>query len=470
MFILIRLLIKIYIICIPCIFSVSVFANDKLEDRLIDVLNLNNDINPNVKIDFTKKNQKNVDELGFVLYDLIRKRDFNKVNKIIDEYISHEEHDKNLVIYILSEKAIANQEYDTAITLYNEMLLEQPNLLMIELKLAVAFIYIKRYEDALLVYQTLINKYEKKLPLNLNRFINNQIRILKNKNSWQGMLRIGSSYDFNLNEASNNRDLYCFRKRCMGSGSKSIAGGQWHYAIELSKRYPLSGNHTAQLLFDVVGLEPMKAVSTRKKSASFKGGYQFEKTNKKIRLLPVIEAKWRDNQYNNLSLGVKFAAEYELTNKITLFSDLEVKSKSYIDEYHFNDGNKLTYSFMSTYLVNPRLVVFGGIHGVNRNKKFQSDSYQQYGSKIGMLTMVGSYELLVVTGYKYTKFKQFDDYINTKRKDHNWYLNTQATVGSNKILSFTPSVYFNSQINKSTANIIYAFKQSEVGVNFTKKF
>ncbi|WP_265512191.1 surface lipoprotein assembly modifier, partial [Providencia heimbachae] len=93
-----------------------------------------------------------------------------------------------------------------------------------------------------------------------------------------------------------------------------------------------------------------------------------------------------------------------------------------------------------------------------------------YGSKIGMLTMVGSYELLVVTGYKYTKFKQFDDYINTKRKDHNWYLNTQVTVGSNKILSFTPSVYFNSQVNKSTANIIYAFKQSEVGVNFTKKF
>lgn len=79
-------------------------------------------------------------------------------------------------------------------------------------------------------------------------------------------------------------------------------------------------------------------------------------------------------------------------------------------------------------------------------------------------------DFLVAVGYKQTNFEQFDVYLNVKRKDHNKYLNTQVTFDKNKILTFTPSIYFNSQVNKSTADIIYSFKQSEVGVNFTKKF
>ncbi|WP_213637632.1 hypothetical protein, partial [Providencia rettgeri] len=71
------------------------------------------------------------------------------------------------------------------------------------------------------------------------------------------MVKLGSSYDFNLNEASNSREMYCFRSKCMNSSNQSIAGGKWHYYIKSTKRFPLVGNHSGLLSFGAFGLEPM---------------------------------------------------------------------------------------------------------------------------------------------------------------------------------------------------------------------
>ncbi|HEC8345079.1 TPA: DUF560 domain-containing protein [Providencia rettgeri] len=459
-----------FIIVSSCNFVTPIFAGQQLDEQFISILSIDNNDKHELKIKKTKNNEKNIDELGFILYDLVRKKEFDKIETIIFLYKSDHQHDENLVKYIYAEKALVRREYEIAIGFYNEILAVQPDLPLIEIKLALALIGIKRYEDALLVYQTLLTKYKNKLSVSLSNFISSQIILLETKNHWQGTIKLGASYDFNLNEASNSNNIYCFRSKCMGSSKKAIAGGEWHYSIELSKRYPLLGNHVGQFSFNIVGLEPMKTVSTKKISVLLNGGYQFEGANKKIQLLPIVETKWHDNQYHSLKLGARIAVEYEFTPQVILFGGVELKNKNYIDKYNFNDGNKLSYSLISGYFLNPNLLFFSGIDVIKREKKFKSDSYLQYGTKIGLLTVVDPYKLLVVTGYKYTEFKQFDDYLNTKRSDHNWYLNTQLTLEKHKVLSFTPAVYFNSQINKSTAHIIYSFKQSEVGVNFSKKF
>lgn len=463
-------IILIYIILLLSLSNFSVLAGREFKSGNIEILNASNNKNYQCEIKNETNNQKSVDELGFILYDLIQKNDLGKVNKIIDSYLCHKGHDKELVKYINSELLILNKEYDLAIKLYHEMLAQQPNMLLVELKLARALAYVKHYGDALSVYQSLHNKYRDKLSVKLTDFIDSQIEYLSNKNHWQGTIKLGSSYDFNLNEASNSREMHCVFNTCLNSSHQSIAGGKWHYHIDLSKRVPFIGSHSGRLSLGIVGLEPMKTVTTRKINTFFSGGYQFENITKKVHIQPILEAKWHDDRYYNLSLGGKVSVEYTLNDQVTLLSNVEYKSKTYTHQYSFNDGNKWNHSIIGTYLINPRLIVFGGIHRVNRKKQRDSDSYLQHGIRVGFLKASEYGDLFIITGYKQTTFKQFDQSLNVKRKDHNWYVNSQVAFYKNKILTFTPSIYFNSQLNNSTADIIYSFKQSEVGVNFTKKF
>ncbi|EMT6574491.1 surface lipoprotein assembly modifier [Providencia rettgeri] len=464
---------KIILIYIILLFFLPLHSIQAVQDLKVEVthgLNGYSNKKHQPEINNVKYSKKNIDELGFILYDLIQKGKFDEITKIIDNYVSHKDHDKELVKYINSELLILNKEYDLAIKLYHEILMEQPNMLLVELKLARALVYVKHYGDALSVYQSLHNKYRDKLSVKLIDFIENQIEYLLSKNYWQGMVKLGSSYDFNLNEASNSREIHCAFNTCMNNSNQSIAGGKWNYHIDLSKRVPFIGSHSGRLSLGIVGLEPMKTVTARKINIFVSGGYQFENANTKVGILPIFEAKWHDNQYYNLSLGGKIATEYTLNHRVTILGDFEYKNKMYPHEYGFNDGNKWIYSLFGTYLVDSQLVAFGGIHGANRKKQRDSDSYSQYGIRAGFLKVTELCDFFVAVGYKQTNFEQFDVYLNVKRKDYNKYLNTKITFDKNKILTFTPSIYFNSQVNKSTADIIYSFKQSEVGVNFTKKF
>ncbi|HHE6468290.1 TPA: surface lipoprotein assembly modifier [Providencia rettgeri] len=465
-----RKTISIYIILLSSIFQFAVFAETKLKDEFIGILNSYNNKEYKLKLNNVKNSKKSIDELGFILYDLVHKHDFEKIDAIINDYISHKNHDKELVKYIYSEKAISNKKYSDAIKLYNEVLARKPNVLLIELKLARALIYLKHYEAALSLYQRVQNIHKGKISKKLVAFINQQITDLKNKNHWQGTIKLGSSYDFNLNEASNSREMYCFRSKCMNSSNQSIAGGKWHYYTSLSKRFPLVGNHSTVLSLGMVGVEPMKTVAVRKTNIYVTGGYQFDNANTKFHIQPILEAKWHDNRYYNLSLGGKIATEYTLNHRVTVLGNIEYKNKTYPYEYNFNNGDKWNYSIIGTYLINSRLMLFGSFHGANRKKQYNSDSYALYGIRAGFFKVTELCDLLVAVGYKQTNFEQFDVYLNVKRKDHNGYFNSQLTFDKNKILTFTPSIYFNSQVNKSTADIIYSFKQSEVGVNFTKKF
>ncbi|MBN7899000.1 hypothetical protein J0L42_20700, partial [Providencia rettgeri] len=127
------------------------------------------------EINNVKYSEKNIDELGFILYDLIQRQDFDKINEIIGNYVDHKDHDKELVKYIHSERAVLNKQYDLAISLYNEILIHKPNMLLVELKLAQALTYVKHYESALSIYQNIKVKYKERISNGLTKFIKSQI-------------------------------------------------------------------------------------------------------------------------------------------------------------------------------------------------------------------------------------------------------------------------------------------------------
>ncbi len=48
-----------------------------------------------------------------------------------------------------------------------------------------------------------------------------------------------------------------------------------------------------------------------------------------------------------------------LNHRVTLLGNIEYKNKTYPYKYSFNNGDKWVYSVTGTYLMNPRLMVFG---------------------------------------------------------------------------------------------------------------
>ena len=463
-----KLLINVIFIIVLISISSLIKGEMLLDEKMTSILNAkSNGINEELIID-EKNINKNIDELGFILYDLVRKKKFEKIDSILTQYIQDEQHDRNLVIYISAEKAMVKKDYRKAAKLYQQMLSQQPNIILIELKLANAYRKDKFYERALESYIEIQGKYKNKLLKEHITLINNQVVAIKKVNSWQGRIRFGSNYNSNLNEAEGQSKSYC-QVYCM-QGSEVIAGTEWNYYAELSKRFPILGYHSAYMTMGVLGIEPMKAISKREIKTFIYGGYQFEKANKKIRLLPVVDTKWVDNQYRNHSLGAKVSSEYYLNDNVIFLADIELKNKQYHADYKFNNGMKINYSLTAAYVINPNTMVFIRGHGINRNKQSASDSYQQYGMKLGLLKITGPLEILGAIGYKNTQFKQFDYHLDTKRKDNNWYMNTAISLPNKKILTFHPSVYFNYQLNSSTADVIYSFKQSEIGINFIKDF
>ncbi|MEX6397351.1 hypothetical protein AB6E88_09755 [Providencia hangzhouensis] len=194
----------------------SVSSAQELKGGVIGNLKYYSNKKHQSEINNVKYSEKNIDELGFILYDLIQRQDFDKINEIIGNYVDHKDHDKELVKYIHSERAVLNKQYDLAISLYNEILIHKPNMLLVELKLAQALLMLSTMNQHYQYIKISKLKYkEKRISNGLTKFIKSQIIDLENKNRWQGTIKLGSSYDFNLNEASNSREMYCFRSKCM---------------------------------------------------------------------------------------------------------------------------------------------------------------------------------------------------------------------------------------------------------------
>lgn len=64
-----RKTISIYIILLSSIFQFAVFAETKLKDEFIGILNSYNNKEYKLKLNNVKNSKKSIDELGFILYD-----------------------------------------------------------------------------------------------------------------------------------------------------------------------------------------------------------------------------------------------------------------------------------------------------------------------------------------------------------------------------------------------------------------
>ncbi|GAB1439314.1 hypothetical protein MASR2M36_20840 [Providencia sp.] len=417
----------------------------------------------------SKKTNKNVDEISFVLYDLTQKKEFEKVDGLLTSYLNDPEHDKTLVNYIHAEQFIYKGNYNKAIESYLKVLNDEPNVISTSFKLAKAYLMVKNYVDALKQYQKIRVRFAGKLTDKQKHIVDNSIENIEKRYRWQKNINFSMAYNSNIDQAQGGNKQYCAKGTCI-TGQPTRASMVNNFYISSSMVLPVHEQHSWMQGITLSAVDYLHDDSKRKVTVHVNGGYQFEDNNKKLAIIPSGSVTWKNNQFHYYKIGGKGGGEVYPSPFFSIFAFIDVNKYHYNKTYTAHDGKEIVYSLGLIYIVNAnhKLIIKGS--DASYNKLLESDSYNQHEISISLFNHIHTSEFSHTIGYRKIKFNSYDGSLDTQRVDHFWYFKTQVNKTNFKILHFLPSIYFNHQINNSSAEVIYSYKQSEFGVNFTKAF
>ncbi|WP_369311250.1 surface lipoprotein assembly modifier [Providencia rettgeri] len=420
-------------------------------------------------VNSAKKYNKNIDEISFILYDLTQGKQFEKVDSLLVDYLNEPEYDKTLVNYIRAERFIYEGKYNQAIESYLKVLDDEPNVISTNLKLAKAYLVVKNYVDALKQYQAISVKFHGKLTDKQKNIVDNSIKNIENRYKWHKNINFSMAYNSNIDQAQGGDKQYCAKGTCI-TGQPTRASMVNNFYLSSTTMVPLRGQHTWMQGLTFSGVDYLRDDSKRKVTVQANGGYQFADNNKKLALIPSGLVAWQNNQFHYYKISGKGLLEVYPSQILSIYASVDVNEYQYNKRYAAHDGNERIYSLGLVYILNThrKLIIRGS--NVSYNKQLESDSYRQYELSVSAFNYIHKTEIANTIGYRKTKFNRYDWSLDTQRVDHYWYFKTQFNKTNFKILQFSPSIYFNYQINNSSADVIYSYKQSEFGVNFSKAF
>ncbi|MEQ5183681.1 surface lipoprotein assembly modifier [Providencia alcalifaciens] len=412
---------------------------------------------------------KNVDDLGFILYDLVNRQQFQKIDEILPDYMNDINHDKGMVDYISAERAYFNGDYPLALKFYLKIVNGNPNSVFAEMKLAHVYIKNSYHHEALTLYKKIKNKYRVGLPEERIKQIDSEITALENRANWQGNFNADIKYDTNYTEAHGNKERQCNSMWCM-QGSEIKSGLVYGFSGNTNKvLWQYRGHSLLAGIGGHVWEYPHRSVKRRFSSYS-SVSYQYLYGNKKVTFSPIVDMNWRGHLFDHYSVGASVTGAYSPSNKLYLLSNLTYKNQTFFGKRVSRSGYDINYSITAIYSVNPQWSLFSNLYGGKNIEKYKSDSYQFSGLTVGSINVFGTNKLVNKLTSSNHYFFDFDSALNTKRSDESWELNSQITLLGHTFLSLTPTLYVNYKFNDSSAKISYSYNKSEVGLNLSKTF
>lgn len=144
-------------VLIILLFSMNSFSEKNYEhqqyEQIIEVLTEINNTRNKAPTIIPLKINKTVDDLGFILYDLVNRQKFQQIDRILPDYLNDKNHDKGMVDYISAERAYFNGDYPLALKVYLKIVNGNPDSVFSEMKLAHVYIKNSYHREALSLYK-----------------------------------------------------------------------------------------------------------------------------------------------------------------------------------------------------------------------------------------------------------------------------------------------------------------------------
>ncbi len=364
----------------------------------------------------------------------------------------------------------AEKEYAQAISLYQQILDEKPELAYPRFDLGVMLFENKQYRQA----KAELEHAKPELSPQMQQLTERYMQAMAERQSWQPDMELQYTQTDNVNNASSQQDIILrglrFKKDEESLPQKAHG---FRYGVGVNRELNISGNHfvTANGRFSGVHYWDNQDYSEKSLYASL--GYRYRSALQAVGFSPFFEQNWLGSPRYSKNYGAVADFRRELTAYWAISGSFSHTQKRYADASvaRRHNGYLNGVSLTLSYQAKPNWLLFSGVEGSVDRSKDKAESSLRRGVNIGSVWKLKEFVSHISLRYVKRDFRAENFYFPTKkRQDKEYSLN--VSIGNNRLqwLGFVPKL--NYRYRKIDSNIpeFYSRKSGEWFISVEKDF
>ena len=398
------------------------------------------------------------------------KQQWHLLKQILPLYQQQANYDETLYRYAMGAMLWAEKEYAQAISLYQQILDEKPELAYPRFDLGVMLFENKQYRQA----KAELEHAKPELSPQMQQLTERYMQAMAERQSWQPDMELQYTQTDNVNNASSQQDIILrglrFKK---DEESLTQKAHGFRYGVGVNRELNISGNHfvTANGRFSGVHYWDNQDYSEKSLYASL--GYRYRSALQAVGFSPFFEQNWLGSPRYSKNYGAVADFRRELTAYWAISGSFSHTQKRYADASvaRRHNGYLNGVSLTLSYQAKPNWLLFSGVEGSVDRSKDKAESSLRRGVNIGSVWKLKEFVSHISLRYVKRDFRAENFYFPTKkRQDKEYSLN--VSIGNNRLqwLGFVPKL--NYRYRKIDSNIpeFYSRKSGEWFISVEKDF
>jgi len=398
------------------------------------------------------------------------KQQWHLLKQILPLYQQQANYDETLYRYAMGAMLWAEKEYAQAISLYQQILDEKPELAYPRFDLGVMLFENKQYRQA----KAELEHAKPELSPQMQQLTERYMQAMAERQSWQPDMELQYTQTDNVNNASSQQDIILrglrFKKDEESLPQKAHG---FRYGVGVNRELNISGNHfvTANGRFSGVHYWDNQDYSEKSLYASL--GYRYRSALQAVGFSPFFEQNWLGSPRYSKNYGAVADFRRELTAYWAISGSFSHTQKRYADASvaRRHNGYLNGVSLTLSYQAKPNWLLFSGVEGSVDRSKDKAESSLRRGVNIGSVWKLKEFVSHLSLRYVKRDFRAENFYFPTKkRQDKEYSLN--VSIGNNRLqwLGFVPKL--NYRYRKIDSNIpeFYSRKSGEWFISVEKDF
>ncbi|MBF0784929.1 DUF560 domain-containing protein [Muribacter muris] len=378
----------------------------------------------------------------------------------------------DVILYRYAKGAMLRAErlYPEAISLYQQIVNENPTLAYPRFDLGVMLFENKQYRQARIALEQAMPDLSPQMQGLAQRYLHE----IEARQSWQVDAELQYTQTDNVNNASAQQEIILgglrFRKDKESLPQKAHG---FRYGIGLNREVNIAGNHFIAFNSYLNGVHFWDNQDYNEKSLYAALGYRYRSALQSFGVMPFFEQNWLGSPRYSQNYGVTANFHQELTARWSVSGSLSHTQKRYAEtnvaRRHNGDINSVTLSF--SYQAKPNWLLFGGIEGSVDRSKDKAESSLRRGINIGTIWQIKHFAMRLSGRYVKRDFRAENFYFPMKKRQDKEY-SINAAVWHNKLQwkGFIPKLNYRYRNIDSNIPEFYSRKTSEVFVSIEKNF
>ncbi|WP_230661351.1 porin family protein [Psychrobacter sp. I-STPA10] len=422
------------------------------------------------------------------IFIAINQQNWTTLKQMIEQYQTLDNANPDILLFANAALNAANGNISTAISQYQQLLVNQPDFVRARLELARLYYQDQLLNQAKAEFEQL--QQTQNMPPSVLNNINAYLTAINNRQRINGTVAVTLGYDDNIKDAPTSDASHCFiyapDGTCLTSASateKPIKDSSFGYEISLNKNWQLQGHHgmTANVLSYGRAYRDNKNKDNNSATINASIGYRFSDHNSELTFTPVIEnhremqQKLYDAQGVRLSirqtLPKTWASKFITSANAPVWSlDLEQTHYRYENDYKSNDGKQR--SAFTSFVVPTKKnqwVLLGEY--IDRDNQFTANAYTQKGWGVANSHQWDNgIQTTLIARQRWRNYDGYNALLQAQREDKQTVLSANMRIPKLAWHGFEPSINYQYRKNDSNIDWLYDYDSSEVTFKLQKVF